>query len=68
MVLQFLDLSGRVLCFYEYLDRLGVSLVQALKLALVVDNSCKNVIVNPGGFLAGNGNRGEATGEVDKFV
>lgn len=29
---------------------------------------CEDVIVNPGGFLAGNGNRGEAAGEVDKFV
>ena len=67
-VLQFLDLSGRGLGFYECLERLRVSLVQSLKFALVDDDAVEDVIVNPGGFLAGNGNRGEAAGEVDKFV
>lgn len=67
-VLQFLDLGGRGLGFYEYLERLRVSLVQPLKFALVGDDAVEGVIVNPGGFLAGNGNRGEAAGEVDKFV
>ncbi|PAT11995.1 hypothetical protein CKJ83_10060 [Corynebacterium hadale] len=63
-----LDLSGRGLGFYEYLERLRVSLVQPLKFALVGDDAVENVIVNPGGFLAVNGNRIEAAGQVDNFV
>ncbi|PAT08932.1 hypothetical protein CKJ82_03045 [Corynebacterium hadale] len=64
-----LDLSGRGLGFYECLERLRVSLVQPpLKFALVGDDAVENVIVNPGGFLAVNGNRIEVAGQVDNFV